>query len=110
MSSPKVSTIAIEGVLDGTKADQVRQTLNAAINEGADILLFNCEQLTFMDSSGLGLLVHALKMVRAAKRKMMLCSLNKQVSTLFQLTEMYQVFQVYEDLADFEEQVLNRDA
>ncbi len=107
MSSPTVKTLALEGILDGAQADHVRQSVRQAFDEGADILLINCEQLAFMDSSGLGLLVHALKMARASKRQLVLCSLNKQVSTLFQLTDMYQVFQVCADVAEFEQRFVS---
>lgn len=59
-----------------------------------------------MDSSGLGALVLALKSVRAAERQLALCSLNRQVKTLFQLTEIAQVFQIYEDRQQFEQSEL----
>lgn len=100
---PKVITIQPHDILDGTTGTTFRQDVTAAIDDSADIVLIDCQNIKFMDSSGLGALVLALKAVRAADRKLVLCSLNKQVQTLFQLTEIAQIFEIYEDRHHFEQ-------
>lgn len=103
MMSPKVVTIQPNDILDGTTGTTFRQEVTAAIDNGADIILVDCQDIKFMDSSGLGALVLALKAVRAADRQFVLCSLNKQVKTLFHLTEITQIFQIYENRQHFEQ-------
>lgn len=103
MMRPKVITIQPNNILDGVTGVAFRQEVTTAIEAGADIVLVDCQDIKFMDSSGLGALVLALKSIRASERKLALCSLNQQVRTLFQLTEIAQVFQIYETRQQFEQ-------
>ncbi|KAI9130894.1 STAS domain-containing protein [Acaryochloris sp. CCMEE 5410] len=100
---PNVTTIQPNNILDGVTGAVFRQEVAAAVEAGADIVLVDCQDISFMDSSGLGALVLALKFMRAAERQLVLCSLNQQVKTLFQLTEIAQVFQIYDNRQHFEQ-------
>ncbi len=95
------------GILDGTKVQHIRQEINSIINAGAAIVLIDLANVTFMDSSGLGALVIALKAVRTAGGKLFLCSVNDQVKLLFELTSMDRVFEVFPNRAEFEKAVLS---
>lgn len=104
--SANVITIQPDHILDGVTGIALRQEVTAAIAAGADIILVDCQNIKFMDSSGLGALVLALKAIRTAERQLALCSLNQQVRTLFQLTEIAQVFHIYENRYQFEQSKL----
>jgi anti-anti-sigma factor len=95
------------GILDGTKVQHIRQEINSIIEAGAAIVLIDLADVTFMDSSGLGALVIALKAVRTAGGKLFLCSVNDQVKLLFELTSMDRVFEVFPNRAEFEKAVLS---
>jgi anti-anti-sigma factor len=101
-----VQVISPTGVLDSTKAEEFRQTVNQLLDDGADIILINLKDVTFIDSSGLGTLVVLLKQVRSLDRKLCICSINDQVRMLFELTSMDRVFDVYENQQSFEQAVL----
>jgi len=103
-----IITIRPDHILDGVTGIAFRQEVTAAIDAGADIILVDCQDTKFMDSSGLGALVLALKAIRTAERQLALCSLNQQVRTLFQLTEIAQVFQIYENRQQFEQSNLHK--
>lgn len=94
------------GTLDGTKASQLRREINDAVSAGVKTVLIDLENLTFMDSSGLGALVSALKTVRSAGGKLCICCVNNQVGMLFELTSMNRVFEIYPTQAEFEQAVL----
>ena len=64
-------------------------------------MLIDFQDVTFMDSSGLGALVLALKTVRAAGGKLFICSINEQVRMLFELTSMDRVFQIFPNRDEF---------
>jgi anti-anti-sigma factor len=102
-----VQVISPTGVLDSTKAEEFRQTVNQLLDDGADIILINLKDVTFIDSSGLGTLVVLLKQVRSLDRKLCICSINDQVRMLFELTSMDRVFDVYENQQSFEQAVLS---
>ena len=104
--SPVVKVIQPAGILDGTQVNHLRQEINQAVAANTDIVLIDLENVTFMDSSGLGALVIALKTVRTAGSKLFLCAINDQVKMLFQLTSMDRVFEIFPSHDDFERAVL----
>ena len=95
------------GILDGTQAEAFRAEVDEALEAGADELLIDLKDITFVDSSGLGILVVVLKKVRACKKKLYVCSINDQVKMLFELTSMDRVFEVLPDREAFTEKVAN---
>jgi anti-anti-sigma factor len=103
--NPAVKVVEPSGILDGTKATEFRQEISDHISKGVQIILIDFKDVTFMDSSGLGALVLALKTVRAAKTKMFLCSINEQIKMLFELTSMDRVFEIYGTREDFEAKI-----
>ncbi|NJN85733.1 MAG: STAS domain-containing protein [Leptolyngbyaceae cyanobacterium SL_7_1] len=102
MLDSTIKVVEPVGILDGTKAGQLRAQVNETMGNGADIILIDLSGITFMDSSGLGGLVSALKDVRLAGGRLCVCSLNDQVRILFELTSMDKVFEIYENRTLFE--------
>lgn len=105
--SPVVKVVQPSGILDGTKASQFRQEISNLVESNVDIVLVDFQDVTFMDSSGLGALVLALKTVRAAGGKLFICSVNEQIKMLFELTSMDRVFEIFPSREDFEGAVMS---
>lgn len=105
--SPVVKVVQPSGILDGTKAGHFRQEISSLMESNVDIVLIDFQDVTFMDSSGLGALVLALKTVRAAGGKLFICSVNEQIKMLFELTSMDRVFEIFPSREDFENAVLS---
>ncbi|MGB3238302.1 MAG: STAS domain-containing protein [Geitlerinemataceae cyanobacterium] len=101
--SPTIKVVQPTGLLDGSKANQVRRQINECLEAGAQIVLLDLKDVTFIDSSGLGSLVSALKTVRSSGAKMLICSISDQVRILFELTSMDRVFRVYANREEFEQ-------
>ncbi|HBB36344.1 MAG TPA: anti-sigma factor antagonist [Cyanobacteria bacterium UBA8803] len=102
-----VKVVQPSGILDGTKAAQFRQEISDLVESNVDIVLIDFKEVTFMDSSGLGALVLALKTVRAAGGKLFVCSVNEQIKMLFELTSMDRVFEIFPTREDFESAVVS---
>lgn len=96
-----VKTIQPSGILDSTQAIKFREEVNQLVAGGAQIVLVDLKDVTFVDSSGLGALVSALKVVRSAGGKLCICSINEQVRMLFELTSMDRVFEVFANQDEF---------
>ncbi len=103
----KVAIVQPSGILDGTRATQFRKEISELVETGADIVIIDFKDVTFMDSSGLGALVLSLKTVRAAKAQLFLCSINDQIKMLFELTNMDRVFEVFSRREELEQKILN---
>jgi anti-sigma B factor antagonist len=97
-----VHVIEPSGILDSTKGEEFRQQVDSALATGADILLIDLKDVTFVDSSGLGALVSVLKKVRSVDRQMHVCSINAQIRMLFELTSMDRIFSIFDDRQQFE--------
>jgi anti-sigma B factor antagonist len=104
--SPVVKVVQPSGILDGTKAGQFRQEISNLVESNVDIVLIDFRDVTFMDSSGLGALVLALKTVRAAGGKLFICSVNEQIKMLFELTSMDRVFEIFQTREEFDNTVV----
>jgi anti-sigma B factor antagonist len=100
-----VKIIKPSGILDGTQAHEFRQQVKHSVESGAEIVLVDFADVTFMDSSGLGALAQCLKTVRAAGGQLFVCSLNEQVKMLFELTSMDRVFPIISDRQELEQKL-----
>ncbi|MCM0592064.1 MAG: STAS domain-containing protein [Gloeotrichia echinulata IR180] len=103
-----VSVIKLSGTINSTKSQELRQRITESLEQNAKIVLIDCKDVTFMDSSGLGALVLAFKTLRAADTKLAICSINEQVRILFELTSMDKVFDIFPSQAEFDEAVLSK--
>ena len=101
-----VKTLEPTGMLDGATTNELKTQISDVLQQGADIVLLNMEDVTFMNSSGIGALVAILKMVRAKDKQMYLCGLSDQVEMIFRLTKMDRVFKPFVDQGEFEAKVL----
>lgn len=105
--NPVVKVVQPSGILDGTKVGQFRQEIANLVDSGVDMVLVDFQDVTFMDSSGLGALVLALKTVRAAGGKLFICSVNEQIKMLFELTSMDRVFEIFANREEFENAIVS---
>jgi anti-sigma B factor antagonist len=103
MNSTNVQVIQMSGILDGVKGSQLRRMVEAALQSGHQVLLLDCAAVEFMDSSGLGALVMALKQTRASGGRLALCQINDQIKMLLELTDMESVFEIFADRRAFEQ-------
>jgi anti-anti-sigma factor len=105
--SSTVKIIQPSGILDGGNVNQLRREVSEIVEMGADIVLIDFQDVTFMNSSGLGALVSILKAVRSAGAELFICSLSEQVKMIFQLTKMDRVFKIFVNQDEFEQKVVS---
>lgn len=91
------------GSIIASQSQELRQKITDIIERESDtkIVLVDFKNVTFMDSSGLGALVLAFKTLRAADKKLAVCSINEQVRILFELTGMDKVFEIFPNQEEF---------
>jgi len=98
-----VRAIQPKGILDSVNSNSLRREITDTIDRGVKTILLDLQDITFMNSSGMGALVATLKAVKAAGGQLALCSLSDQVRIIFELSRMDRIFQVYQDRQEFEE-------
>lgn len=104
--SSAIKVIQPSGILDGNQASEFRQEIAEAVQGGSKVIIVDFQNVTFMDSSGLGALVLSLKTVRSAEGKLLICSINEQIKMLFELTDMDRVFEIFNNREELEQKIL----
>jgi anti-anti-sigma factor len=91
----QVKVVKLNGIINNANSHELRENITLLQDSGAEIVLVDCQDVTFMDSSALGSLILAFKTLRAAGTKLVLCSINEQVRILFELTGMDKVIEIF---------------
>ncbi len=93
-----VATVAAERI-DAACAVQFKDQVRAIMDGAPDLIVLNMGEVDFVDSSGLGAIVAAMKLADA-NQKMVLTSLTPTVQRLFSLTRLDSVFAIFAAPAD----------
>ncbi len=93
-----VLVISLEGNLLGEHSNApVMELLKTTIENGTKKVLFNLNDLKFINSTGLGMLLTAVSKTRNAGGELALCCLPEQMKKLLQMTKLESVFAVHAD-------------
>ncbi len=85
-------------VMGGPDAEKFTNEIHKLIDEGKTNIIINLEQVKFMNSSGLGILIGGLKTVREADGDVKLCNADKRISSLLMVSQLNTVFDHYTSL------------
>lgn len=92
-----VDSVSIAGRLTAAEAPSVRQHVLDVLEQGDAKLVLDLSELTFCDSSGLSVLISALKAARARGGNVALAGLTPTIRALIELTRLQQVFEIFDD-------------
>ncbi len=84
--------VEISGEVDIFNSPGLKNDLIDLLNQKQCDMYIDCQHLEYIDSTGLGCLVAALKTARAYKGNIHLLQLKPNISKLFKITEMDKVF------------------
>ncbi|MFB4163510.1 anti-sigma F factor antagonist [Alteribacillus sp. JSM 102045] len=90
-----VLCIRLKGELDHHSARQLRNQVDGYL-EGNQIqhIVLNLEELVFMDSSGIGVILGRYKQVRRNGGEMVVCSISTPVKRLFELSGLFKILRL----------------
>lgn len=89
-----------EDRIDAGSAAEMKNTLFSIIDEGNRHLAVDLSKVLFVDSSGLSSLVALKRRVSPAGGKIGIWGLTPNVRSLFELTQLYKVFEIFENEID----------
>lgn len=88
----EVLCVRLVGELDHHTAVKLRERVDSALSENhLTHVLLNLEKLTFMDSSGLGVVLGRYKKVQSMGGEMVVCCISPQVKRLFELSGIFKI-------------------
>ncbi|WP_059103576.1 anti-sigma F factor antagonist [Shouchella shacheensis] len=91
-----VLLVRLEGELDHHAAKKLRADIEERLDETKHIVL-NLAELTFMDSSGLGVILGRYKQVRAQGGEMVVCAISPAVKRLFEMSGLFKIIRLEEN-------------
>jgi anti-sigma B factor antagonist len=94
------AVLAVTGEVDVYTAPTLREHILQAMNEGATTVVIDLNDVGFMDSTGLGVLVGALKRLRQAGGNLHVVCDSESVLKILRVTGLIDVFGVVPDLDD----------
>ncbi|MEE4311130.1 MAG: STAS domain-containing protein [candidate division KSB1 bacterium] len=93
--------IEIEGeIMGGTDADDFKDILFKAIEDDIVDIVVDMEKATWMNSSGLGMLISGLTTLRSSGGDLRLANVSERVRRPLEITKLDSVFSIYNSVED----------
>ena len=99
-----VATIVrLEGNLDTNTSPDAESFLNESIEDGASKIVVNLDQVDFVSSAGLRVLLATAKKLGSSGGSLRICGLNETVNEVFEISGFSTILSVFPDEADLTE-------
>ena len=96
-----VLVIEIEGeIMGGADSENFRNIIYQAIEEDKVFIVADLKDATWMNSSGLGILISGLTMLRSSGGDLRLTNLSEKVRRPLEITKLESVFLTYNSIED----------
>ena len=82
--------------LDAHNSEELKTEMNHIFESGTKDVLIDLKEVRFIDSSGLGVLVSGFKNASTRQGSLKLCGLQTQVRSMFELTRLHRVFDIFQ--------------
>ncbi|MGH2748681.1 MAG: anti-sigma factor antagonist [Actinomycetota bacterium] len=92
------SVVDVKGEIDVYTAPKLREKLIELVSEGSYDVVVNLEGVDFLDSTGLGVLVGALKRVKAHDGSLALVCTQDKILKIFKITGLTKVFPIHDSV------------
>lgn len=102
-----IDVISISGRLDLVSSSALKDTIRQRLSERRVHIVIDMDKVTFINSSGLGALISALRDVRVSGGRIVLCRLAPYIEEIFTITGLTRVFDCYATIADSLESYAN---
>ena len=92
------AVVDVKGEIDVYTAPKLREKLIELVSEGTYRVVVNLEGVDFLDSTGLGVLVGALKRVKAHDGSLSLVCTQDKILKIFKITGLTKVFPIHDSV------------
>lgn len=93
-SDPTLQIMNLKGFLDTYNSSDFQREVNKIIDTGSTKLLFNCEELNYVSSTGIGAFTAFLKTLKQKDGALILSGLQPKVFEVFQLLGFSKFFDI----------------
>jgi len=97
---PNQCEITLRGEVDVYTAPKLKEKLIESIEDGCTNIVVDLDGVSFIDSSGLGVLVSALRRARERDGAVRIVCTRENILKIFRITGLDKVFPVFADIAE----------
>ncbi|PWT80019.1 MAG: anti-sigma factor antagonist [Acidobacteria bacterium] len=97
-SRGRPNVLPLKGEIDLHVSPVITASLNALIEKKPERIVIDLSEVTYIDSAGLAALIQAMQKVEAYGGKFLLASLQETVRSIFEISRLDQVFQIFPDV------------
>lgn len=91
----EILLVRLSGELDHHTAEELRTKITEIIDNTKIMhIVLNLENLTFMDSSGLGVILGRYKQIKNNGGEMVVCSISPSVKRLFEMSGLFKIIRL----------------
>lgn len=94
-----VTVLTVRGEVDVYTAPRLRERLVELASEGHYRIVVDLENVDFLDSTGLGVLVGGLKRLRSHDGDLLLVCTQHRILKVFEITGLTKVFSIFDSVA-----------
>ena len=94
---PGVAIVDLRGEISGFAEAVLNAAYAEAELQGADPILLNFQEVVYINSTGIALIVGLLARARKAHRKLLACGLSQHYVEIFQITRLVDFMSVFPD-------------
>ena len=92
------AVLAVSGEVDVATVPRLREQLHGLVAQGSNRIIVNLDGVDFLDSTGLGVLVGALKRVRSNEGDLYLVCTQPRIRKVFEVTGLTKVFSIHDSV------------
>lgn len=97
---PNISSVHIQGEIDLYSSSALRTEFTRLIDQGYTRLILDAEKLEYMDSSGVGVLIHLLQKLKARNGRLAVCRLNGSPLRVLEMSNIISLLDVYSNMKE----------
>jgi anti-anti-sigma factor len=98
-NQPGLTVIDLQGDIDAAAEATLNQAYAQAEQGNSNPILLNFDQVEYINSTGIALIVGLLAKARQAHRRLMTCGLSDHYLEIFQITRLADFMNIYNDEA-----------
>ncbi|MCB9057188.1 MAG: STAS domain-containing protein [Calditrichae bacterium] len=94
-----VVVISLSGkIMGGPEAGQINEQINNLIDSGKIKIVIDLQNVEWMNSSGLGILIGAITTLKNNGGRMILANVSERIENLLKITKLISVFDIESDV------------
>jgi len=99
VSIPEPNVLVLEGEIDLHESPRVKEGVRQLLEDNPPRVFVDFSHVTYIDSSGMAVLIEAMQRVNAYGGKLALFGIHDAVESIFHIAQLDQVFRIFPDQA-----------